>query len=233
MADQFWPMSRQLAVYAAIVCGAFILVLLLIPGAELYFERYFLGVNPLIVVMAAGIVGAVCLQWLRSHFGFEILRRGATLRGIVWSAILATAMAIAIVIADLFIRYPENTNVPVPQALAFYPAVGFVAEIVFHVLPLTLILLVLWPLRRRIRKDHLVWFSIIFVAASEPTFQVLFSGETLKWADMYTWLHVFAFALLQLYVFRRFDFTSMYVFRLIYYAYWHVIWGVLRLEVLF
>ena len=63
--------------------------------------------------------------------------------------------------------------------------------------------------------------------------QVLFDSEPFSWADVYTWVHVFAIALLQLYVFRRFDFTSMYVFRLIYYAYWHIIWGVLRLELLF
>jgi hypothetical protein len=40
-------------------------------------------------------------------------------------------------------------------------------------------------------------------------------------------------AFLQLYVFRRFDFASMYAFRLVYYAYWHILWGVIRLKVLF
>ncbi len=49
----------------------------------------------------------------------------------------------------------------------------------------------------------------------------------------YTWLHVFAIALLQLLVFRRYDFVSMLGTRLCYYAYWHLLWGVVRLEVLF
>ena len=53
---------------------------------------------------------------------------------------------VAIIIADFFIRYPEDINVPVPEALLFYPAVGFVAEIAFHVLPLALLLFVLAPL---------------------------------------------------------------------------------------
>ena len=44
---------------------------------------------------------------------------------------------------------------------------------------------------------------------------------------------VSAVACLQLYVLRRFDFASMYTFRLIYYGYWHIAWGVIRLEVLF
>jgi hypothetical protein len=53
------------------------------------------------------------------------------------------------------------------------------------------------------------------------------------WVAAYTWIHVFVIAFLQLYVFRRFDFVSMYSFRLFYYAYWHILWGVIRLEVLF
>ena len=112
-------------------------------------------------------------------------------------------------------------------------AVGFVAEVVFHVLPLTLVLLALSPLRRWIVRDRLVWTSVVLVAVAEPTFQVLFKGNALAWGDLYTWLHVFAIALLQLYVFRRYDFVSMYTFRLIYYAYWHIVWGVLRLSLLF
>ena len=44
---------------------------------------------------------------------------------------------------------------------------------------------------------------------------------------------VFVIAVLQLYVFRRFDFASMYSFRLVYYAWWHILWGTIRLSVLF
>lgn len=39
--------------------------------------------------------------------------------------------------------------------------------------------------------------------------------------------------LLQLHVFRRFDFVSMLSLRLVYYVYWHLIWGAIRLRVLF
>jgi hypothetical protein len=34
-------------------------------------------------------------------------------------------------------------------------------------------------------------------------------------------------------VFRRYDFVTMYSFRLFYYAYWHIAWGVIRLRVFF
>ena len=156
-----------------------------------------------------------------------------TLRGIALSAILATALGVAIVIADIFIRYPQDTNVPVPQALLFYPAVGFVAEIIFHLVPLAIALLVLKPLAGRLGKERVVWLGMLLVAVSEPTFQVILAGKAFSLGDAYTWIHIFTISILQLYVFLRFDFVSMYVFRMIYYFYWHILWGVVRLDVLF
>lgn len=142
-------------------------------------------------------------------------------------------MRSAIVIADLIIRYPKDLNVPPPLALLFYPAIGFVAEIGLHVVPLSLLLLALTPLAPRLGKERVVWPAILLVAAAEPTYQVLFEGKPFTGVAAYTWVHVFVIAAFQLYAFRRFDFVSMFLFRLFYYAYWHILWGVARLEVLF
>jgi hypothetical protein len=223
----------QYATYYALSLMALIFTVVLLPSSGPYFRRFYGQLNPILVVVVASVIGAVALWPLQSRHGFAILRGGTTLRGIALSAALATALAVAIVIADFVIRYPEDTNVPVPQALLFYPAIGFVAEIVFHVLPLALLLLALNPLAGRLGSERVVWLGIVLVAVLEPTFQVLFGGKPLTWGDAYTWIHVFAIALLQLVVFRRFDFVSMFSLRLIYYAYWHILWGVIRLRVLF
>ena len=52
----------------------------------------------------------------------------------------------------------------------------------------------------------------------EPTFQLNFGSSVAShsWADLYVGQHVFAFHLLQLYIFRRYDFVSMYAFRFVY-----------------
>ena len=146
---------------------------------------------------------------------------------------LATVMGFAIVVADLLLRYPANINAPWPEALLFYPAIGFVAEIFFHVVPLALLMLLFSPLSRRWNEDRFGWIAIVCVAALEPIFQVTFDRGPFDRLDAYTMIHVFVFALLQLWVFRRYDFFSMYGFRLCYYSYWHVLWGALRLEWLF
>lgn len=34
-------------------------------------------------------------------------------------------------------------------------------------------------------------------------------------------------------LFKRYDFVTMYTFRLVYYLLWHIVWGVIRLRLLF
>ncbi|MCB9291467.1 MAG: hypothetical protein H6560_29470 [Lewinellaceae bacterium] len=42
-------------------------------------------------------------------------------------------------------------------------------------------------------------------------------------------LHIFLINLIQLWLFKRYDFVSMYTFRLVYYLIWHIGWGWVRL----
>lgn len=225
--------SWQYTTYFLLALVALIFTIILLPSSAAYFRRFFGQTNAIVVVILASIAGAAALAVLQSKHDFTLFLGRRTIQGIALSAALATVLAVAIVVADLIIRYPEDTNVPVPQALLFYPAVGFVAEIVFHLLPLALLLLILGPLGGSIGTERVIWLGIVLVAILEPTFQVLFAGKPLTWRDAYTWLHVFAIAFLQLTIFRRYDFISMFSFRLIYYTYWHILWGVIRLELLF
>ena len=233
MNEKTWEFRKQLAAYLIICLIEIGVTLVLMPASSAYFQPYMGSLNPLFAVILVSIVGGIGLYLLHSRWGFEIIRGKGTLRGILVSAVFATILGILIVIADFFIRYPEDTNVPVPAAFSFYPVIGFVVEIVFHVLPMTILLLALNTFRERFGNERLIWLAIIITAALEPTFQILFGGEPLVWGDLYTWLHIFAIGFLQLWVFKRYDFASMYSFRLFYYTYWHIIWGVLRLELLF
>ncbi len=230
MAEAGWSMRWQWGVYAALVAAA--VVLAAIPAVKPYFAWFFGPLNPVVVALAAGAVGGVSLFILRRSYGFEILKQGSTARGVAVGLGFATVLGIAIVIADVVFRYPHDINAPMPQALAFYPSIGLVAEILFHILPLTIVLTLLLPLRDRLGVDQTVIIAIALVAVAEPTFQVVF-GDGTPAVSVYTWVHVFAIALLQLHVFRRFDFVSMLSLRLVYYVYWHLIWGAIRLKVLF
>ena len=52
-------------------------------------------------------------------------------------------------------------------------------------------------------------------------------------SSAYVAAFVFVFTLVELYIYRRYDFVSMYSFRLAFYIWWHIIWGYLRLQWLF
>ena len=139
--------------------------------------------------------------------------------------------------------HPKDMNVPFPESLLFYPIIGFMAEIVFHVLPLSLLLLVLRVIFRNLRLGTSVSISMLTVALLEPTFQALLnvidapligsSHQYTTWAVGYDWLHIFLFNVFQLRIFKRYDFMSMYSLRFVYYLVWHVVWGHFRVGVLF
>lgn len=233
VARDVWGEWKQFLAYLALCTLIIAVTVVLIPTSIPDFQRFFGTPHPLMVVVTAALLGGGALRLLQARDWAEITKGSVTVRGIRLSAGLATVFAVVIVIADVVLRYPEGINVPLPQAALFYPVVGFVAEIVFHVLPFTLLMLILSPLRGRLTDGKRIGISIALTALAEPTFQISFAGGPLTWIDAYTWIHVFSISLLQLYVFRRYDFVSMYAFRLIYYAYWHVLWGAIRLPLFF
>jgi hypothetical protein len=199
-----------------------------------FFQPFFGSIDPLLAVAVITVVGVASLGFLQSSGWFEIFTMRGTLRGIAVSAIIATLFGIEVVIAETTntFRLPEDINVRLPWSLMFYPVMGYVVEVVFHALPLTMLLAVLGPLFKNLNMPGLIWVCILAVSLLEPIFQIGI-GQPLSFTQAYIGLHIFAINFLQLYVFRRYDFVSMYSFRLFYYMYWHIIWGYLRLQWLF
>ena len=160
----------QYAVYFLVSCVALLFVVILLPSSGPYFHRFFREINPIIVVAAASLVGVVVLWLLQSRYHLALLKGKETIQGMALSAAFATLLALAILIADLLIRYPQDTNVPVPQAFLFYPAIGFVVEIIFHVLPFGLLLLALNPLAGWLGKERV--FGLVYCSSlslSQPS----------------------------------------------------------------
>lgn len=155
-------------------------------------------------------------QW---HFISSQLHRRLILPIFISSAVLGCVP----ILIDLWKPFDEEINVLFPLSLVFYPTVGMVAEIVFHLVPLVLILHFLPRIK--------MWFLILSIALVEPIFQVIFEMQTnnfnLKIFIVAT--EVFAFNVFQLLIFRRYGFSAMYLARLGFYTTWHIIWGYYRL----
>lgn len=202
----------------------------LFPGTP--FQRYLGSINPILAVALVTAVSFGSLGFLHSRGWFQILAKGKGRQGVVVSAAIATLFAIAVVPADLIIRFPQDMNVAPPQSLFFYPAIGYVVEVALHALPLAILLALFGPLAKQMNASRLIWLCILPTSLIEPILQVRigYARKPLSGTEVYVGLHVFAFNLLQLAVFRRFDFVSMYLVRVVYYLYWHIIWGYLRLQ---
>jgi hypothetical protein len=206
------------------------------------FGRFIGGANPILVALGVSGVGALLLSVLVTRDNFSIARQRIG-RGALRSTGLAALFGAVIIVVDLAIVHPADMNVPFPQSLLFYPVIGFMVEILFHVFPLCLLLTVLPALVGQSRPEAIVWVSLILVALLEPAFQTwtAASGAPVvggphtyaSWAVAYDGLHVLAINVCQLVIFKQYDFVSMYVLRLVYYGIWHIAWGHARLGLLF
>ncbi|MGE0552065.1 MAG: hypothetical protein AB7R55_01420 [Gemmatimonadales bacterium] len=197
------------------------------------FVPYFGGIEPVVATAIVATIGVAAVRTLRRG-GWFVLAGPPNRAGLRAAFLLATLFAAGAIGFDLLARFPRSINEPLPMAAAFYPLMGLVAETVFHLAPLALILGIgwrIWPDRR----EGLVLVAVVVAAAIEPAFQVragLAAGR-LSGTDLFVVPHVLGFNLAQLWLFRRYDLLSMLAMRMSYYLYWHLAWGTLRLELLF
>jgi hypothetical protein len=212
----------------SLVAAGFTAALSLPQGGARFFEAYFGSIPPLLAIALTALVGFGSLAFLHSRGWFEIYT-SRSVRGVGFSAGIATLFGVWQVCADLLVtRFPRDINVPSPQSWLFYPAIAYVVEVFFHALPLALLLAVLGRSIKKSNTTIVIWLCIVFVSSLEPVLVHMRMGSS-----AYVGVFVFVFTVVELYVFRRYDFISMYSFRLVFYMWWHITWGYLRLRWLF
>lgn len=218
------------AVYAAAIAGAGVLQLTGSPA----FGPYFGPISPVGGTALVAALGFAALRFLTAMDTVRLDRPDAGAARFVTPAAMATALAVPVVLADLAGGFPPDINVLPPQGFLFYPVIAVVAETVFHLLPLALLMFVGSRLLPRAGGDRLLTAALLLVALPEPVFQVLAgAGRGPAWADAYVGVQLVVFNLLAVLWLRRFGFFAMLSFRLVYYLWWHLAWGALRLRILF
>lgn len=220
---------RQLLVPAIMALGAAGATGVLSFSYADLFRPYFGRLHPFPAILLIGLLGFIALRVLSLRWKFKMYAGRESVKGAIQASRVATLLAVVMILVDWRLRLPYS-HIPPPQSLLFYPVMAFVAEVMFHALPLTLLLTTLMPQGKAKDPNRLMWSCIVLSSCLEPIFQVSKSASEagLGLTDVYVGLHVFAFNLLQLSVFKRYDFVSMFVFRLVYYLYWHVMWGSVR-----
>ncbi|MFX1357129.1 MAG: hypothetical protein ACFFA8_07565 [Promethearchaeota archaeon] len=228
--------SRERIQYTFFLILSFLIIgfsIILCLTNPLSFRRYFGDINPLLMIFIIIILAFVLFSVGISYSWFNIYKRN--LRGIAIISIPASLLVMTPILIDINFVYPENINVLFPYSLLFYPTMGFVVEILFHLVPLSLLLIVLTSVFKNVKQKKIIWISIFIVSLLEPVFQMIFGtpSDFPLWIVIFFGFHLYLFNFLQLFIFKRYDFFTMYLFRLVYYLFWHILWGYLRLGLLF
>ncbi len=195
-------------------------------------HMYFGQIPTYLLWMVLAMVGGLLLGYLKQY---QLSLCSGHYKGLVIAVALAGLFGLIIVAVEHLVPLGRNINVPFPYSLAFYPAIAFYVEIIFHIIPLALLLFLARNLLDQSKLTDKIWIVLFIVALLEPLFQTIVSdnSEYSTALTAYIALHIFLINLTQLFLFRKYDFLSMILFRLVYYLIWHVLWGHLRLEILF
>ena len=166
----------------------------------------------------------ICRGPQTSPCSAQALWKGAV-STIAWAVPL---LAVAAIGADLVFRYAEDTNVAMPDALRFYPAIAVFVEIALHVVPIVVLVAILGV---PTGLDATFWRIAIPVALIEAVLQAVYAPSIST--SIFSAVHLTVFGVAQVWMFWRFGFMWMLAFRLAYYCLWHLAWGFARLEFLF
>jgi hypothetical protein len=198
-----------------------------------FFGRFLGSWSPTLAVSCSSLLGAALMAVLVAHRWLAVGAGGH--RGPLLALGAAAGFGAIVIAADVLVPFPRDLNAPFPDSLLFYPAIAFLVEVVFHLLPLTLLVALVHRVVGPERRGSALTSCVVAVALLEPTFQAIVGAgsERVAWAAIFVWAHVTAINLSQLVLFRRYGFVSMLTLRLAYYLVWHVAWGHYRLRLLF
>jgi hypothetical protein len=192
------------------------------------FERFIGAAHPVVVMALAGVVGTIVMGALQQRSDFAVLGPGSSsdaARFIAWTVPLFAAASIG---ADLVVRFAEDVNVAMPDALRFYPAIAVFVEIVLHLIPIAVLVVLLGA---PTGSNPTLWRIAVPVALIESVLQAGYATNAAT--TVFSAVQLLVFGVAQVWVFWRFGFVWMLGFRLAYYVLWHLVWGVVRLDLLF
>ena len=156
--------------------------------------------------------------------------------GVVRALAAGTASAVALIAWDVLFRLPKDMNVVGLIAVPYYLVGAFFVEVVLHLIPLALWLGLVGRLLLRGRHDApAFWAGAVLIAALEPVSQ-LGSGVFSSYSTAFFLIGAmvtYGVNFVQMVVLRRDGFAPMFAYRLGLYLLWHLIWGPIRLRVLF
>lgn len=225
---------KQFEVFFALAIFSLAAVSILYFNGPNLFKRFIGPINPILAFAIVSVLGFAISAFFLSRNMYNVYKP-KDFKGIVPFVALAALFGSCAVVLDIAHPFPRDINIAYPKSLLFYPAIGFLVEVVFHQTPLLILSTVGASLFNKVSKERIATVCLAVVALIEPTFQLvvfIFDRPPL-WFAIAVWANILCFNATQLVAYKRRDFATMYSLRLVYYLIWHIVWGHARLQILF
>ena len=181
-------------------------------------------------IIVVGVLGILVYYGVSKRVDFpQIWDEGVSNKQrLLLPALLGLAVAAIEIVISLLQHLPKDIHVPLPCSIPVYLTGGIFLELLYHFIP---ILLLMWVVSGLVLKDRyqnrVFLISAILLALWEPAMQLvgMLSMGMLTSFVFAIFLLVFVFIanIIPLALFRRYGFLAPVVFRLADYLLWHII----------
>ena len=120
----------QYLVFIGLSIGVAGLIAIVYSSSNLIFQRFLGRINPFVAFLFVFLLGLFLLSYLLSQGWFAIYGK-ANLTGLLRSSGLAALLGLIMILVDLKIVFPADTNVLFPESVLFYPAIGLLLKFFF------------------------------------------------------------------------------------------------------
>ncbi len=198
------------------------------------FYSTFLGtINPVLLILVASIAAAPLAALFDLGFPKGVRPRPAKVRGYL-PPLAGACFGLLFIPVDLHFRLPEDLNVLFPTSLLYYPVLGYIVDVLFHLVPFVVLNKVFEIVLPSARNELRGLLALGPCLLAEPLFQVsLISSEYSMLFKAILFFFLVAYSACQLFLLVKYGFHHMLAFRYGHYLVWHMIWGMIRLRVLF
>lgn len=186
------------------------------PHMSGWFARFFGPAPPVLCIGGLSLLALFVAPSLKRLGWWGVPRFEALPVGLL----LLGGFTVSVTVADRLIGFPRDTNAPLPWSLLYYPAMGFAAQIGLHLIPLAAI--VMSASRFAVTRP---WMTAAAASVPEAALQAIVGEGP---AAPFVIMHLMFFGMAELYLLRRFGIVAMYLFRLGYYLWWHILWPAWR-----
>lgn len=199
-----------------------------------FYSRFLGNFNPAFLVLALGAAAIPLYHFFDSH-GFRRRKLSGRPRGFNGAVLAGACFGLLFIPVDLLFKMSPDINVLFPQSLLYYPVLGFIVDVLFHLIPVSLLYFLEGAvLPFPVKKDHRILMACLPCIFAEPVFQlgILTEGYSLFFKSL-LFFFLTGYSICQLFLLVRRGFHFMLLFRYGHYFVWHILWGMIRLKVMF